>query len=68
MGFCVAGTINGCGGGRVWPSSVTWPSCIASSSADCVLGGRAVDLITEDDLSKDRPLAAEVNLLAGSRM
>ena len=38
-GFCVAMTKNGCG--SVWqtPSTVTWCSAIASSSALCVRGG-----------------------------
>ena len=31
-------TRNGCGSGYEWTSTVTWPSFIASSSADCVLG------------------------------
>ena len=38
-GFCVAKTRNGSGSGCGSPSTVTWPSCIASSSAACVLGG-----------------------------
>ena len=39
IGFCVATTRNGSGSGRLAPSTETWPSCIASSSAACVLGG-----------------------------
>src|SRR5437868_2045059 len=31
--------MNGCGNGSVVPSMVTWPSCMASSRADCVLAG-----------------------------
>ena len=37
-GFWVARTRNGSGRGRVVPSTETWRSCIASSSADCVRG------------------------------
>src|SRR6478609_6606543 len=37
-GFWVATTRNGAGSGCVRPSTVTCPSSIASSSADCVLG------------------------------
>ena len=39
MGFAVASTWNGAGRLNVWPSTVTWRSCIASSSAAWVLGG-----------------------------
>src|SRR5262249_5284240 len=39
IGFCVATTTNGSGSGRATPSTLTWRSCIASSSAACVLGG-----------------------------
>src|SRR5271156_1617054 len=39
MGFCVAHTTKGSGNGSVLPSIVTCRSSIASSSADCVLGG-----------------------------
>ena len=38
IGFCVASTKNGVGSGRVSPNVVTRRSCIASSSAACVLG------------------------------
>ena len=38
MGFCVASTMNGSGIWCVTPSTVTWRSSIASSSADCVFG------------------------------
>ena len=38
MGFCVASTRKGSGSGWVTPSTVTWRSSMASSSADCVLG------------------------------
>jgi hypothetical protein len=38
MGFWVATTQKGRGKRRVWPSTVTDPSSIASSSALCVLG------------------------------
>ena len=38
IGFCVASTKNGDGSGRVSPNVVTRRSCIASSSAACVLG------------------------------
>ena len=38
MGFWVASTKNGAGSGREAPPTVTAPSCIASSSADCVFG------------------------------
>ncbi|MNT57079.1 hypothetical protein D3C72_1944260 [compost metagenome] len=37
-GFCVAMTKNGCGRGRVAPSTVTCFSSMASSRALCVLG------------------------------
>src|SRR5437588_1015644 len=39
MGFCVAKTWNGSSSLKVFPCTVTRCSCIASSSADCVLGG-----------------------------
>ena len=39
IGFCVANTKNGGSSGLVCPSMVTCRSCIASSSADCVLAG-----------------------------
>jgi hypothetical protein len=35
----VASTTKGCGSGRVWPSTLTCPSPIASSNAACVFGG-----------------------------
>ncbi len=38
IGFWVAMTMNGGPSGYVRPSTVTWPSSMASSSADCVLG------------------------------
>ena len=38
-GFCVAATMNGSGRGRDTPSTETWRSAIASSSAAWVLGG-----------------------------
>ena len=38
MGFCVANTRNGRTSRYVSPSTVTWDSCIASSSADWVFG------------------------------
>ena len=38
-GFAVASTWNGVGSGKVWPSTVTWCSCIDSSSAAWVFGG-----------------------------
>src|SRR5574337_47210 len=37
-GFCVATTKKGCGSARLAPSTVTWPSAIASSRALWVLG------------------------------
>ena len=39
IGFCVATTRNGRGRRYVVPSTVTWRSCMASSSAACVLAG-----------------------------
>ncbi len=39
IGFCVAKTKNGSSREYVRPCTVTRCSCIASSSADCVLGG-----------------------------
>ena len=39
IGFCVANTKNGFGSACVYPPTVTWPSCIASRRAACVLGG-----------------------------
>ena len=47
-------TKNGSGSGRVSPSAVTWCSSIASSSADCVFGRRAVHFVGEDHLREDR--------------
>ena len=38
IGFCVAMTMNGGSSGYVAPSTVTWRSCIASSSAAWVFG------------------------------
>ena len=38
-GFCVAATQNGSGSGRGVPSTETWRSSMASSSAACVFGG-----------------------------
>jgi len=39
IGFWVATTRNGSGSRWASPSTDTWPSCMASSKADCVLGG-----------------------------
>src|SRR5262245_47017595 len=39
IGFCVARTKKSRGRGWLWPSTVTVRSCMASSSAACVLGG-----------------------------
>ena len=39
IGFCVANTKNGSSSGYVRACTVTRCSCIASSNADCVLGG-----------------------------
>ena len=39
MGFCVASTKNGSASRCRVPPAVIWYSCIASSRADCVLGG-----------------------------
>ena len=33
---------------------VTWRSCITSSSADCTFGGRAVDLVGEQEVAEHR--------------
>ena len=38
IGLSVASRKNGLGSSIVTPSTVTWPSAIASSSADCVFG------------------------------
>ncbi len=38
-GFAVASTWNGASSANVWPSTVIWRSCIASSSAAWVFGG-----------------------------
>ncbi len=38
-----------------WPPAVTCRSCIASSRAAWVFGGRAVDLVGEDQVGEDRP-------------
>jgi len=38
MGFCVASTKNGAGSRYWFPRTVQESSCMASSSADCVLG------------------------------
>ena len=54
MGFCVASTMNGPGRRCVVPSTVTWRSSMASSSADCVFGRGAVDLVGQHDLGHDR--------------
>src|SRR3974377_946939 len=39
IGLSVARTTNGLGSGRVTPSTLTWPSAMASSSAAWVFGG-----------------------------
>ena len=43
--------------GKVRPSTVTWRSCIASSSAACVFGRRAVDLVGQQQAGEQRALA-----------
>ena len=47
-------TWNGRGSGRLVPSTETCRSAIASSSADCVFGGGAVDLVGEEEAGEDR--------------
>ena len=46
--------VEGAGSGKVRPSTVTCRSCIASSSAAWVLGGRAVDLVGEQQPGEQR--------------
>ena len=55
IGFWVAMTRNGSGSWWVTPSTVTWRSSIASSSARLRLRRGAVDLVGEDDLAMIGP-------------
>ena len=48
-------TRNGAASGRVWPSIVTCRSAIASSSADCVLGGARLISSASSRLVKTGP-------------
>ena len=61
-GFWVAITRNGSGSWCARPSTVTVRSCIASSSAACVAGRGAVDLVGEEDVREDD--AGQEDLLA----
>ena len=61
MGLSVASTTNGLGSGRVTPSTLTWPSAMASSSAAWVLGG--VRLISS---ASSRPVNTGPGRKAGS--
>ena len=54
-GFSVASTMNGSGRRRVTPSTVTWRSAIASSSADCVFGIARLISSTRTMLAKTGP-------------
>ena len=55
-GFWVASTKNGSDSVYCCLATVTRCSCIASSSADCVFGGGAVDLVGEHEVAEDRSL------------
>ncbi len=54
-GFWVASTRKGAGSGRVWPSALTWRSCIASSRADWVRGVARLISSTSRTLAKTGP-------------
>jgi len=54
MGFCVASTMNGRGSLCVWLSTVTCASFMASSSADCVFGRRAIDFVRQYNVGENR--------------
>src|SRR5436190_2257134 len=56
MGFCVASTKNGSSRAYFSPATVTWCSCIASSSAACVLGGVRLISSARMTLAKRGPL------------
>jgi hypothetical protein len=55
IGFCVAITMNGRASLCVAPSIVTCPSCMHSSSADCVLGLARLISSTSTRLAKTGP-------------
>src|SRR5262249_23288155 len=55
IGFCVAITINGCSSGYVTPSTVTWLSCMHSSSAACVFGDARFTSSTSRRFAKTGP-------------
>ena len=55
IGFCVARTKNGFGSSSDLPCAVTWPSCIASRSAACVLGGVRLISSARTTLAKSGP-------------
>ena len=53
--FSVASSRNGSGSSRVTPSTVTWRSAIASSSADCVFGVARLTSSTSTTFAKIGP-------------
>src|SRR6185437_13370661 len=55
MGFCVAITMNGCSSAYVMPSTVTWLSCMHSSSAACVFGDARLTSSTSRRFAKTGP-------------
>ena len=55
IGFCVAITMNGVSNACVSPSTVTWRSCIASSSAACVFGEARLASSTRTRFEKIAP-------------
>ena len=55
IGFSVARRKNGSGSSRVTPSTVTCPSAIASSSADCVFGVARLISSTRSTFAKIGP-------------
>ena len=63
MGFWVAMTRKGSGRRIVSPSSVTWYSCIASSSADWVLGEARLISSARMMLAKSGPLRSSKSVL-----
>ena len=54
-GFCVATTMNGAGSTSTWPSALTVPSAMASSSALCVRGVARLISSASTTLAKTGP-------------
>ena len=65
IGFCVAITRNGDGTGSVCLPSVTWRSCITSSSADCTLAGARLISSASRKLQKTGPSSVSNSARSG---